>query len=482
MRLDLNLQQRLSQQLVITVQLQQAIKLLQLNHLELVAQVQNEMLENPTLEEVPGTASNTVTDQEQALQDGANQQQADVVEQNNGSENQESIDWQKVLEEYSQNKAPSSGPSKYDELPPIENSLSTSESLADHLLWQLGMQPVTEDEHRAALAIIHNLDERGWLDVPLETIAEESGLDLEAVTDAHGLILGFDPIGCGARDLKECLTVQAKVTWPEDPNFVRILQEHLGEIETRNYGSIASKLGIDVEDVVEYHKMIQTLEPWPGRPFADAPPQYITPDITVVQVASGEWQILQNDDGLPRLRVSPYYKRILENGLSKKEERDYVKERLESADFLIKSIYKRQRTIHKVMACILERQRDFFDRGPEMLKPMILKDVADEIGVHESTVSRVTTNKYVQCPHGIFELKYFFNAGIQRLGGEDLAAEAVKQKIKKLVGEENRKSPMSDQQIVQVLASENIKIARRTVAKYREALGILPSQQRKHLF
>jgi RNA polymerase sigma-54 factor len=482
MRLDLNLQQRLSQQLVITVQLQQAIKLLQLNHLELVAQVQNEMLENPTLEEVPGTASNTVTDQEQALQDGATKQQEDVVEQNNGSENQESIDWQKVLEEYSsQNKAPSSGPSKFDELPPIENSLSTSESLADHLLWQLGMQAVTEDEYRAALAIIHNLDERGWLDSPLETIAEESGLDLETVSDAHGLILAFDPIGCGARDLKECLTVQAKVTWPEDPNFVRILQDHLGEIETRNYQAIATKLGIEVEDVVEYHKMIQKLEPWPGRPFADAPPQYITPDITVVQVG-GEWQILQNDDGLPRLRVSPYYKRILENGLSKKEERDYVKERLESADFLIKSIYKRQRTIHKVMACILERQRDFFDKGPETLKPMILKDVADEIGVHESTVSRVTTNKYVQCPHGIFELKYFFNAGIQRLGGEDLAAEAVKQKIRKLVGEENRKSPMSDQQIVQVLASENIKIARRTVAKYREALGILPSQQRKHLF
>jgi len=343
------------------------------------------------------------------------------------------------------------------------------------------MQPVTDDEYRAALAIIHNLDERGWLDSPLETIAEESGLDLESVTDAHELILGFDPIGCGARDLKECLTVQAKVTWPEDPNFVRILQDHLGEIETRNYQAIATKLGVEVEDVVEYHKMIQKLEPWPGRPFADAPPQYITPDITVVQVG-GEWQILQNDDGLPRLRVSPYYKRILENGLSKKEERDYVKERLESADFLIKSIYKRQRTIHKVMACILERQRDFFDKGPETLKPMILKDVADEIGVHESTVSRVTTNKYVQCPHGIFELKYFFNAGIQRLGGEDLAAEAVKQKIRKLVGEENRKNPMSDQQIVQVLASENIKIARRTVAKYREALGILPSQQRKHLF
>jgi energy-coupling factor transporter ATP-binding protein EcfA2 len=251
---------------------------------------------------------------EQALQDGATKQQEDVVEQNNGSENQESIDWQKVLEEYSsQNKAPSSGPSKFDELPPIENSLSTSESLADHLLWQLGMQAVTDDEYRAG-ARDHPQPRRARL-ARLAARDDRRGVGARPRIghDAHELILGFDPIGCGARDLKECLTVQAKVTWPEDPNFVRILQDHLGEIETRNYQSIATKLGIEVEDVVEYHKMIQKLEPWPGRPFADAPPQYITPDITVVQVG-GEWQILQNDDGLPRLRVSPYYKRILENG------------------------------------------------------------------------------------------------------------------------------------------------------------------------
>jgi RNA polymerase sigma-54 factor len=226
--------------------------------------------------------------------------------------------------------------------------------------------------------------------------------------------------------------------------------------------------------------MIQTLEPWPGRPFTDAPEQYIIPDIQVVKVGL-EWQILQNEDGLPRLRVSNYYRKVLTDLSSSKADKNYIKERLESADFLIKSIFKRQRTIHKVMECILVRQKDFFDHGAERLKPMVLREVADEIEVHESTVSRVTTNKYVQCPHGIFELKYFFNAGIQRVHGEDLAAEAVKMKIRKLLNDEDSKKPLSDQKIVDLLLVQNVKIARRTVAKYREAMGFLSSSQRKNI-
>ena len=293
--------------------------------------------------------------------------------------------------------------------------------------------------------------------------------------------MSFDPLGCGSRGLIECLTTQARFHWPEDPVILRILTERLSDLETRNYAALARALDLDVEDVVEYHKMIQTLEPWPGRDYSDGPPQYITPDITIEKIG-GEWQIQQNEDGMPRLRVSPYYRRVLTGGQSTRAEKDYIKERLESADFLIKSIFKRQQTITKVMKCIMDRQEGFFDKGPEFLKPMILKDVADEIGVHESTVSRVTTNKYVQTPNGIFELKYFFNAGIQRVNGEDVAAEAVKSKIKKLVSEENPRSPLSDQELVDLLRRQNIKIARRTVAKYREGLGILPSNQRKQLF
>ncbi len=294
------------------------------------------------------------------------------------------------------------------------------------------------------------------------------------------IVQSFDPPGCGARGLVECLTLQASLAWPEDPFIIPLLEDHIRDLETRNYTNIARSMDLHQEDVVEYHRMIQTLEPWPGRPYSDVPEQYIIPDIQVVKVG-GEWQILQNEDGLPRLRVSPYYRKILSDVRSSKEDRSYIKERLESADFLIKSIFKRQRTIHRVMNCILSRQQDFFDHGPERLKPMVLRDIAEEIEVHESTVSRVTTNKYVQCPHGIFELKYFFNAGIKRVHGEDVAAEAVKQKIKKLISDEDSKKPLSDQKLVGLLRGQNIEIARRTVAKYREGMGILSSAQRKNV-
>jgi RNA polymerase sigma-54 factor len=348
------------------------------------------------------------------------------------------------------------------------------------MVWQLNMQSCTDDEYTAAITIVHNLDHRGWLELDTDELVEHSGVDRDSVEGALQIVQGFDPIGCGAQDLAGCLVLQARFHWPEDPFIVPLLQGHLGDLETRNYSNIARSLDLDMEDVIEYHRMIQTLEPRPGRPFSDAPENYIIPDITVVKVGE-KWQILQNDDGLPRLRVSNYYRQILIDQGASKKDKEYIKERLDSADFLIKSIFKRQRTIHKVMECILVRQQAFFDLGSEQLRPMVLREVADEIGVHESTVSRVTTNKYVQCPHGIFELKYFFNAGIQRVHGEDLAAEAVKQKIRKLIGDEEPKKPLSDQKIVTLLREQNVQIARRTVAKYREAMGFLSSQQRKRV-
>lgn len=480
--LDLRQQQKLSQQLVMTQQLQQAIKLLQLNHMELLEHVESELLENPTLEEVPGSRLEVPLEGQARLQDSATAQKNDIVEQNNGSE-EGSLDWGRVLEDYGTASAfkTGSGAGNYEDLPPIEATLSTHESLTDHLLWQLGVLECDDAERAAATAIILNLDHRGWLDATPEQIAEEAGTDTATAERAKLLVQQMDPPGCGSRDLIECLVVQAQILWPNDATFERILRGHLPDLETRNYQGIARALELDLEDVVEYHKMIKELEPWPGRDYSESQPQYITPDITVEKVG-GEWQILQNEDGMPRLRVSPYYKSVLTGGRSTREEKNYIKERLESADFLIKSIFKRQQTIAKVMKSILERQEDFFEKGSEYLRPMILKDVADEIGVHEATVSRVTTNKYVQTPHGIFELKYFFNAAIQRLNGEDLASEAVKRKIKKLVSDEDGKAPLSDQDIVDLLRRQNIKIARRTVAKYREAMGILPSNQRKQLF
>jgi RNA polymerase sigma-54 factor len=481
MALELRQSLKLQQQLVMTVQLQQAINLLQLNQQEMVAEVKKEMLENPALEEIPGTTGDRVTDQERMLEAGAIASQADVVDQNNGA-TEAGRDWEKVLEQMGKpSQSGSAGPTRFDDLPPIEANLTRDSSLADHLVWQLNMLSCTEGENKAALAIIHNLDHRGYLDMELADIRDETGVHMDDAEGALEIVQGLDPIGCGARGLGECLAIQARLMWPEDPYVVPMLTDCIQELETRNYQGIARRLDIHLEDVIEYHKMIRTLEPWPGRPFSDTVNNYITPDIEVVNTG-GEWRILQNDDGMPRLRVSPYYQKVLTDLTSSKEDRAYIRERLDSADFLIRSIYKRQRTIHKVMKSILDRQQGFFDEGPEQLRPMILQDIADEIGVHQSTVSRVTTNKYVQCPHGIFELKYFFNAGITRTDGDDLAAEAVKQKIRKLIGDEEPKKPLSDQKIVGLLGEQNITIARRTVAKYREALGILSSSQRKRMF
>lgn len=482
MAFDLRQTQSLSQQLVITQQLQQAIKLLQLNHLELMEVVQQEMLENPTLEEVPGTQSDNISDAERMLVDTTARQKQDEVDQNNGRE-EGKVDWEQVLEDYSSSSAfkQGSGAGDYSDLPPIEASLRSTESLTGHLEWQLGMLPITPEVRGAAEAIVGNLDDRGWLEVPLEDIAIQDSIPLEHLVEARPVVQALDPIGCGSFGLVDCLHYQARLLWPEDPYILVILSDHISSLEIRNYGAIARALDMEVEDVVEYHKMIQQLEPWPGRQYSEGPSQYITPDITVVKMG-GEWQILQNEDGLPRLRVSPYYRKVLKDRGSSKDERQYIKERLESADFLIRSIYKRQRTIHKVMECILVRQRDFFDQGPEALKPMVLRDVADEIGVHESTVSRVTTNKYVQCSQGILELKYFFNAGISRGHGDDLAGEAVKEKIRKLVSDEDPKEPLSDSALVELLRDQDVIIARRTIAKYRDQMGILPSTQRKRLF
>jgi len=281
-------------------------------------------------------------------------------------------------------------------------------------------------------------------------------------------------------NLAECLVVQARIRYPEDPFMVEIIRNHLGDFEKRNYQAVARAMGLDVEDIIEYHKMIREFEPWPGRGYVDVEPQYITPDVYMFKLG-GEWQILLNEDGMPKLRVSNYYRTVLA-GAGTKEDRAYIKEKLDSADFLIKSIYKRQSTIFKVVKCILERQRDFFEKGPEYLTPMVLRDVADSVEVHESTVSRVTSNKYLQCPHGILELKYFFSSGVQQSGGEDISAIKIKSRIKQLVGNENPKKPMSDQGIVRALEEDGIKCARRTVAKYREALGILSSSKRKRLF
>ncbi len=506
MALELKQHLKLQQTLVITPQLQQAIKLLQLSHMDLVDQIQSELVENPALEEIPGaTHDETLAETLTRLDNDNRKDQADIVEQNNGAGTMETDllkaaetpgkqeeppqrdeklseeEWNKLLESYSQSGSyKGSGVVRGEELPPIENTLSTPTTLIEHLAWQVQMQLCMDGERRAANVIIMNLDDRGYLTIPLEVVCEEADCDMDDAEGAQMIVQSLEPMGCGSLTLEECLCVQAKAIHPEDPFFTEIITNHLGDFERRNYPAVARAMDMDHEDVVEYHKMLQRFEPWPGRAYTGEDPRYITPDVYLFQVGE-EWQIVQNEDGLPKLRISPYYQRVLSQPGSA-EEKKYIKGKLDSADFLIKSIYKRQATIYKVVKCILEKQMEFFEGGVEHLKPMILRDVADEVGVHESTVSRVTSNKYIQCPQGIFELKYFFNAGISQVHGEDVAAASVKAKIKQLIGAEDPRKPMSDAALAKELRKYNIACARRTVAKYREAMGILSSSKRKALF
>ena len=481
MALDIRLEAKLSQSLVMTPRLQQAIKLLQYSHLEMVEHVQEAMLENPTLEAVPDSEGNAVSEREQAIREDARKDQNDLHEQQNG-EGESSVDWEKFLEQMANQGSshlPSTGGGGQDDLPPIETNLTYGESLSEHLLWQLHMQKCGDDEVAAATEIIGNLDDRGYLEVSLEEIAESSGVDEETARDALELVQSFDPLGCGARSLSECLVVQARHHHPEDDTFAAILTDHLGNLERRNYQAIARDLELELEDVVEYHKMIVELEPHPGRGYSGSDARYITPDIYVAQ-HDGEWVVLLNEDGMPDLRISRYYQKVMANAT--KADKEYILDKLRGAEFLIKSINKRRKTIRRVMESILKFQTEFFERGVQGLKPMVLQDVADDIEVHMSTVSRVTSNKYVHTPHGIYELKYFFTAGVRQQTGGDMSGEAIKERIKTLVASENPKKPLSDQAIANALGEDGVRVARRTVAKYREALGILPSSKRKNLF
>ena len=312
MALEIRQTQKLAQKLVLTQQLQQAIELLVLNSQELLEAVNKELLENPALEEEPGSRHEQFSEAESKLHQQAAESTKDSAEQTSGVKESEGVDWNKVLDEHRKGDGSRNtvDRGRSEEMPPIEATLAQSKDLADHLIWQLNLQSCTDLEYVAAEAIIHNLDHRGYLDLSIEEVCAESGAHMDAVEGALMIVRGFDPIGVASKDLAECLILQARFHWPEDPYFEPLLRNHLGDLEKRDYAVIARALGVHEEDVHEYHRMIKTLEPWPGRPYNDAPDRYIIPDIVVEKVA-GEWRIQQNDDGMPRLRVSGYYQKVL---------------------------------------------------------------------------------------------------------------------------------------------------------------------------
>lgn len=498
MAIQLKQSLKLGQNLVMTPQLQQAIKLLQLNHMELAELINNELTENPVLEEVnenEAPADNMETAAGDETFDPEIQQQNDEASQvqEQKPEDQllsgkEEVNWDAYLEDF--NETSSNAPSMKetsDETPTYENTLTKITSLEEHLQFQLSMLNLMDNEEKLGQLIIASLNDEGYFEGNLPTLCEQAKIELEDGEEILKMIQVFDPIGIASRDLKECLLVQARFLSPRQPLVEKIITEHMIELEKHNIPAISKSLGVPIEQVVEAQKIIHEFEPKPGSIFTETETQYITPDIYINKVAN-QFVIHMNDDGIPRLRVSNYYKSIIqkENAQGKEgtgQAKEYVQDKLRAALWLIRSIQNRQKTIYKVTEAILARQKDFFEKGTQHLKPMVLKDIAADVGMHESTISRVTTNKYVHTPVGTFELKYFFNSSINASdGGDSLASSAVKERIKQVITKEDPKKPLSDQQIVEILAKENVEIARRTVAKYREMLNILPSSKRKRSF
>lgn len=470
---------QLSQQLVMTPQLQQAIKLLQLSRMELENLINSELVENPILEEHADSEHTAQTMNEM------NDKSAETPKTEENPQQAEDFNWESYLENARSTPNLPVYRGGDDDLPSYENTLSAPASLADHLDWQLKMSDMDDKQKQIGEVIIGNISDDGYLMVSIEEIAEKESFDVHEVEAVLYRIQEFDPLGVGARNLKECLLVQIYDLENEDETLERIVENHLPDLEKKNYSTISKTLGITLEEVIERVKLIEDLEPKPGRAFGGTPAHYIIPDIYVAK-RGDEYVVMLNEDGLPKLKISAFYKNLLDNKENatnaNPNTKEYIQGKLRSAVWLIRSIHQRQRTIFRVTESIVQQQRDFFDQGIAHLKPMVLRDVANDIGMHESTISRVTTNKYVHTPRGIFELKFFFNSGISRLHGSDVASESVKEKVKEIIAGENQKHPYSDQKIVELLKNDNINIARRTVAKYREMLGILPSSKRKKVF
>ncbi|MBN9688207.1 MULTISPECIES: RNA polymerase factor sigma-54 [unclassified Corallococcus] len=506
MAMELKQSLKLAQQLVMTPQLQQAIKLLQLSRMELLDQVREEMEQNPLLEQPeegmpgevsekePGEASleadNTEiardVDLPSATPENAQEFKAD-------GEGPPEIDWESYLNSYQFNEpttASNKGNVATDDLPSFEANMVKKEDLVDHLQEQLGTLRLNEAERRVGVLILGNLDDDGYLKLqdvegdPLIRLANEADVPMHVAERTLRRIQNLEPRGCGARDLQECLLIQLQAM--KDPNAALlglIIKRHMKYLESKNLPAIAKDLKVTLDEVVAAAKLLPKLDPRPGRNFSGDDAQYITPDVFVYKLGDDDYTVVLNDDGLSKLRISGMYRNALKTGaVSPGQTKEFIQDKLRSAMWLIRSIHQRQRTIYKVTESIVKFQRDFLDKGIAHLKPLILRDVAEDIGMHESTVSRVTTSKYVHTPQGIFELKYFFNSSIARVSGEDTASEAVKHHIKQLVSQEDPRNPYSDQKIVELLRSQGTEIARRTVAKYREVLGILPSSKRKKYF
>lgn len=490
MVLELRQQLKLTQQLVMTPQLQQAIRLLQLSRLELVETVQRELLENPFLEEMQEEISTEPAESRPEQKPEGYERDAARSE-----------DWEDYLGEFA--STPQHMQQRDHEIPEEMSSLearySSSPTLESHLMWQLRLSSLTDTQKELGEIIVGNLSSSGYLQATLEEMtdmansnareraeadeyADEEMGEPPVTVEQMGLVLKsiqhFDPVGVAARTPQECLLIQIKALgYDRDATLVDLVQNHLEDLEAHRYKPLLRKFRLDMEELKEYLDIIQSLDPMPGASFGEGEPTYVSPDAFVYKV-DDEFLILLNDDGLPNLHLNPAYDSAAETATSK--EKDYFAEKIRAASWLIKSLHQRQRTLYKVVESIVKYQRGFFEYGVSKFRPLILKDIADDISMHESTVSRITTNKYVATPFGVFELKFFFNSALELDDGSQVGSESVKALIKKCISEEDPKSPLSDERIGEILKEHlKVNIARRTVAKYRMAMDIDSSSRRR---
>jgi RNA polymerase sigma-54 factor len=481
MAMEARLSLRQSQRVVMTPLLQQAIQLLQLSTLELQDVVQKELLENPLLEEVtpdtPETTDAPVTPDSPPAPT-VEQVTTEAPPTTERQTDELPFDFNAVMSADDDHEERSLVSQEDREDLPFDNVVRTHVSLADHLEEQLRFASEDAAVRRIGAEIIGNLDEDGYLRAELEEIAQRCGATAEEVGRVLELVQGFDPPGVAARSIQECLLLQLKRDPLPDPVSVEIIEAYFDDLSRRRYQDIARAMKLPVDRVMESVEEIMRLEPKPGRRFGGNDSRYIVPDVFVYKLGN-DYTIVLNEDGIPRLRVNSLYRSLLRGAGSGDEAKQYVEQKLRSALWLIKSVDQRQRTLRKVTQSIVKFQREFLDRGLPHLRPLSLRDVGEDIGMHESTISRVTTNKYVETPQGLFELKFFFHSGIASGDGEMVSSVSVKKMIQDILAAEDPAKPQSDQEVAQALQKRGLTIARRTVAKYREELGILPSHQRR---
>jgi RNA polymerase sigma-54 factor len=478
MALEHRLELRLSQRLILTPQLQQAMKLLQMPQLELSQALSQELVENPFLEE---------SVEELSVEEMSHEERESIEREETQEDTEASLEKLMTfqVDEYFDERGSDGRDLGYFNpgtvTPPPYDQLFTKEpDIYDHLLWQLRFSTESEEIRKVGETIIGNIDENGYLRVTLEEITEESKTDMATAEKALLLIQSFDPPGVGARNLRECLLLQLTALNLNGSVAEKIITNNMEDLEKKRYRQIAQQYNLHLEDIMAAVKVIEGLEPKPARNFSSSSTNYIVPDVYVTK-GPDKYQIILNDEGVPRLRISSFYRKLIrQKDAFPKDAKQFLVEKLRAAMGLLKSLDQRNKTIYRVTESILSLQRDFFDKGIEHIKPLTLKDVASVLELHESTVSRVTSNKYLSCPRGIFSFRFFFSNALQGDAGS-ISSTSVKNTIKTIISEEDSRKPLSDQRIVKILEGRGITVARRTVAKYRDELKIPSQAQRKKI-